>query len=453
MSQLARSPRFCLAALMLAALVAAVVLGMTKVTERKDTPKYVAASQLPVDEMLSGILTLGYPLVLKAVDPLASGHGVIPWLQIGVHFLAVWVLDFSLRRFGASPWQAFAGALGYLLYAFNDNTISCVMTDSLGKSMAVIAVGMLLLVSARPRRIASWIGLLVATALCYHLRPAYLFMIGLVPILGFLLLRIRTGRDGDPFRWKRFSLATCGVAVLPFVGFCLLRLALVGHFGLVSFGGANIIGVAADMLDRKMIDTKLDESWRPLAHDIVQQHEDRGMESPFAGGDISIWQWHRNYPDNVWRISYPAAERIYGSDPVVVNRKLSDFSRAVIMAEPKRYVLFLAYNYRDGLGRLLGRGTVLPVVVGLALLAFAARVLICPGRIHSPAAGDSSTLDAMILVAALFCLAKLALVATVEVMVQRYVSAAGVLLPSVFALIAYGQIAQIVQARRASPVA
>jgi hypothetical protein len=376
MARLTRSPRFWLAMLMLASLGCAWAGGLLIVAEANDSRVYLEASRAPMREMLGKTCTVGYPLLLKAVGALPGGLVWVPWVHLAAHFLAVGFFYGALGRFGAPPWHALAASAGFLATMFGDRTLGLVLTDFLGRDMAVVTLGCLFWLAAAPRNLLAWCGLIVATACCYQLRPAYLFLVALAPCLGLVLLRIRTGRDRQPFRWKGFALASCCASLLPYVGFCFVRLGVVGHFGLVSFGGVNMVGITAEMLDARLTGS-LPEALRPLAREILRERDARGMKSPLVAAGIDIEQWTKNYNENVWHVAVPAAQRLYGNDPVLVNRQLTALSQAVIRARKGVYLRFLAYNFRCGLGKLLDSGWLIQALAAASLGAFGLRAWLC----------------------------------------------------------------------------
>ncbi len=342
------TPRFWLVVQMAVFALVLWLTGLLAPRESNDTKSYVEASRMPGRLMLTSPRTVGYPLVLKAVAPWSPDFQAIPAVQLAVHFLAVAFLDFVLRRFGATPWQAFAVATGFLYTVLNDLGVSYLLTDSLAKSMAAFTVGFLLWTSVSPRRLDLWIGLAVSLAATYQIRPAYLFLIPLTPLLGIALLRLQSSWRGTPFCWRASGLALCGVALVPFLGFCLLRWTLVGHFGLVSFTGCNLVGVAGEWIDQPMIDTELPEAWRPLAQEILEGRKRMRLESPYRRGGLDMYVWERNHLATVVQIAYPAAKRLYGDDHVLVDRQLSGLSKQILWLRKGAYLRFLIYNLRDG---------------------------------------------------------------------------------------------------------
>jgi hypothetical protein len=329
----------------------------------------------------------------------------------------------------------------------NDPAVATLLTDSLGRSAAIASVAMLFWASAERARFLPWAGLAIALALTYHIRPVYLFLLPLVPCLGFALLRIRCAWVGRPFRWFRHVALLCGLSVLPYLAFCLVRLVVVGHFGLVSFAGANLIGITVELLDHDMIENRLPESWRPFARELLLERERVGQPSPFKAEGIDVSIWRRNYPTNCWDVGYAAAERVYGNDPVVINNKLSGVSKALILASQGKYLRFLVYNIRDGVSRVIGRGWFLPAIGVLALATFFLRVMLVPSRpserLALPENPNPGIMHALILAAVMFAAGKLLLVSLVEVHVPRYTFAARVFFPAVFSLVIYQELTRL----------
>jgi hypothetical protein len=242
------------------------------------------------------------------------------------------------------------------------------------------------------------------------------------------------------------------VSFLPYLLFCLLRLIVVGHFGLVSFAGANLIGITVELLDRDTINNRLPDYWQPFAEELLAQRERVGQPSPFKDAGIDIFQWQRNYATNCWDVGYATATRVYGDDPVVINEKLSGISKALLLADKGMYVRFVTYNLRDGVGRVISRGWFLPTLGALALATFFLRVMInpsrSPGQIDPPEVSNPTIMHALILVAVMFAAAKLLLVSMVEVHVPRYTFAARVFFAAVFSLVICHELAKLVTTRK-----
>lgn len=453
MIALGRNPRFWLAAQMVLLVVFGGAFGLFTVRIFGDSTTYLAAAEMSLDELLCYHRTVGYPLLLKIVAPLSPDYGIIPWVHLAVFFPAVFLLDFAVRRYGASPWQAFAVSTGFFWAALQNRAVNFLGTDFLGIVTAVIAISFLLWVSAAPRRVLPWIGLTVSLACSYHVRPAYLFLVGLVPCLGVVFLRIRAAWAANRWSRKKFAAVLCGVSVLPYLGYALARFLLVGHFGLVSFGGYGVVALAVELIDREMIETELSDRWRPLAADILQVRHDRGQQSVFRGGGvIKLRQWELRYCDNINEVVMPLAVRHFGPQQVTLNRELADFSLEVIGLRKGRYLLFLAYSFPRALAKVVYCGRAVQALGALAAVLLAVRVLRFGRRSPAETASENSAQRgvklAVFWLAALFLITKTWLVILVVPSISRHMLPAAVFVPSVLAILVWQELERIRPARR-----
>lgn len=438
MAYLLKWPRLYLAIQM--AIVVAVLWtgGRLAPVHFRDTASYLEASRLSPTAMLGHYRTPAYPLLLRAVVEFSPDYTLMPWIHVLFHLAAVLLLDASLRRFGASPWQAFAGASALLYTLFGDPSPGALLTDVPAKAAAAMAMAFLFRTAAVPRSASAWLGLTVLLALTYQIRPAYLFLVGWTPLAGLVVLRIRSGAMGLPFHWRLPLAGWCAASLLPCLAYCTLRLVAVGHFGLVSFVGGSFIGVAAEWVDRQMVESRLPSEYRPLAAEILRQRQALGVKSPYNELGMDMHVWDENYNIYVWRIAYPAAHRLYGDDIVRIDRQMSGLSRQIIGFRKAAYFGFLLRNFRHGLGKFLQTGFLLQAMLGLGLALFVLRVLVCPRSGPEPSMPGllppSSVLHAVLIPALVFAGCKLLLVASMEVTIPRYVDAMALFLPSVCGL-------------------
>ena len=523
MVSLWRKPRFWLVVQMLLLVAVGSAVGLFDVRIFSDSPTYLAAADMPLDQLLRYHRTVGYPFLLRAVAPLSPDYRIIPWVHLAVFFPAVFLLDHAVRRFGASPWLAFAISTGFFWATLQNQAVNYLGTDFLGVVMAAVAVSFLLWIiaslgelsldsrdatrrgdtvrrrsgipafdnppatrcvpamrqsscdkppeplpddgrtwsseprtlnpepsapNARLRRTLPWIGLTVSLACAYHIRPAYLFLVGLVPCLGVVLLWIRTARVGAEFSWKRLASALCAVSILPYLGYCLARLVLVGHFGLVSFSGPGTAALAVELIDPRMVETELPQAWRPLAAEILAVRRHRGEESVFRGGGvIKLRQWELRYCDNIHEVVMPVADRRYGQDRITRNRELSEFSLKVISLRKAEYLLFLAYSFPRAMAKLVYCGWAVQVFGAAAVLLMAVRFWKFR---HPPPAGsapddsaDRGVKLAAFWLAALFLLANTWVIILVVPSISRHMLPAGVFVPSALAILIWQELGKI----------
>jgi hypothetical protein len=289
---------------------------------------------------------------------LASDYRAVPWLHAAMLCAAVFFMDFALRRFGATPWQACAFSSGFLYATLQQPwTFAAVLTDFPACVTAGIAVASLFWVVSERKSAAAWLVLSAATAASYHLRPAMLFLVPLVPLLGGILLRIRAAQNGEATAWKLVLPALLGAALVPLLAYCLLRMLVVNDFGLVAMGGDTSSGLAAEMLDWKTIDRDVPEQYRPLAEAILRERERMGLRSAFGGGmAISMRRYEDQFSVNIYDITIPAAKTIFGTDPVALNHELRKYSRAVLWNNKDRYLLWSIYMLPRTLSKIVYRG-------------------------------------------------------------------------------------------------
>lgn len=415
--------------------------------EVPDTYGYLQTGKLPVAQMLVSIRTLGYPLFLRTVALVSPNLGLVPVVHFLFHLAAVVLIYRGLRRFGALPWQAFAASSGVLWTIVQDPAVQDLASDCLARSLAVLVIGCLFYVAADPRRVLPWIGLTLLLVAAYQIRPAMLFLVPLVPLLGLVFLGLHAAWHGGPFRWKTPAATLATVAFVPLLGFCLLRWAVVGHFGLVEFGGWNLAGIAIEMLDRPLIDNQLPGEWRPLAREILaareEAHRKGNLPSAFQDGRIVVAQLFTNYDINVYQAAIPVFRQRYGEEKDVftnraINRDLAGMSKAVLHHYRSAYLRFIVQNYLAGLGGILRANLILPFFLALAVSLSLFRNLVWPRPASRPRDSDDKAacfmMQLALVLGVLFTLSSLLLVVLVQMPIGRYLITSALFLPSICAL-------------------
>lgn len=437
-----RSPAFWLLLEAGAVIVVAWLLGMFSLGATADTPDYIEASRKGLTDQLLGFRTLGYPLFLRAASMLTPELGVVPFLQFALHFLVAFFLHFSLVRFGARPWEALAIATGYMTTVVTDPTVQCIMSDSLGRTLAVGVMASLLWIAAEPRRPLPWAAFALLLVAAYQVRPANLVLVGLCPVL-FLVLRPLAATHHSERAARRVALAlrVALVAILPLLAFCLFRLLAVGEFGLVSFGGFNAIGSAAELLSTERGRAAVPQDLVPLAREIIQARASAGIKDAVTSEGADFKVWRENYNFNIWKAALPAARALYGSNGIVINGKMGRLSQALLGTAKALYGRFLLANLMDGFGGLLRFGLALQLWGLLAVSLFLIRLVVfpqpgaatsIPQPVNTPP-GPSPALQAIAAMSLLLALSNVLLVALTVVNVGRHSTAAGILLPSLLA--------------------
>lgn len=415
---------------------------------RNDSRLYVKlARQVPVSEMLGTIRTPGYPLFLRVVDRLCRGFACLPEIQLALYCLAAMGLAAALRRFGLSHVAAAAGASPILYSSLVPHMAPSVMTDIPAAGLALGTISLLLVLLVEPRRgtvrAALALGIGLCLALAYLVRPAYLFLVVLVPAAGLALPLPGPGAPGLRRRLKRTA-TLAALSLTPLLLWCSLRWAVVGHFGLVSFSGYNLVGIAGSMLDEEVI-AGLPQEEKPLARNILEKRRQLGLapvdaDTPYAG-------WREPLGINSWRIAVPAARWAWreqasrGQEPAVslprdvyVNHRLSRLSKAIIRQRPGLYIAWLA----RALGTALGRTARAPWMWGtaaFAVAALAAGFRSSPGRRWNRQRLSLSPALGFLALAVAYHLLSLGPVLLVGSPEWRYLTATRLLLPGALAAV------------------
>ena len=230
---------------------------------------------------------------------------------------------------------------------------------------------------------------------------------------------------------------------VPYLLFAGFRAARVGEFGLVAFGGYNMSGLAASLIDDAMLG-ELEPADVPMARGILSHRRKLGWE-PYAPGQGSE-PWFEQYSPNIWKISVQAAktrlerEETMSGPPaerpaslhLAVNQRLRDFSWQVIRRRPGKYLAWVGDANLYGWRQLAAAPWVVWPGLLLSLLAAAwwigrRRSLLLPAvsrrRLLPTAAGLG-------LLGGSFFGANVLLVSLLSVPYGRYVYGAVLLLPS-----------------------
>lgn len=419
-------------------------LGVTgRLTARIDTDtatyQHVPLQDLPA--ALSATRTLGYPLFLRLVEAQPGGIDAVPYWHLAAHVATSWLLCFGLLRLdiGRAASVAVASAVLWGKGAFD--YLPIVLADSLALSLATGAIGALLWVHGRPRSAAAWTALILLAAAAYHTRPAYLFLLPLIPCLGLVLSRFVLRQTAS----ARTVAGLIAAAWLPWLGWCALRWLVVGHFGLVSFGGYNLIGVTGQFLDEPLA-AELSSELQPVARRALEIRASLpGWEPP-----ADYYAMERMYNPTVWQIFVPAAAEEHAGDPVAVNRTVGAIAREIALRRPADYIRWLCRAAREGVIALLfltwsSKPGLLCVAVLLACELRDLRRREMSSDPLLPAEQVAARLARQVLVwtAVGFALAKLALVVLVEIPNHRYMTAAGVFLPALLAVLCVDRCRQL----------
>ena len=404
-----------------------------------DTPDYTGFPLGDPAAALSHPRTFGYPLFLAIAGLFAPSYQAAPLLDFVIHVIAVAVFWLGLRQIIRGPWTSMAVASSLLysniLLRYGNNLAA----DSLASSLAIATLGWLLVtLFAERQRIPHWCLLALGVFACYQVRPAYLFMIPLVPVLALALWWLVRPTLPPWHEWCSLLIKLLLVVALPYLAFCSLRWAVVDHFSVVSFGGNNFAAITCMFVNEADVE-HLPEDLQPLGKAIVQRRHQVAEQDPGYTAEATrrYMQIESPFDTNITAICVPAAREVYGERWLDGDRALWRFAAAVIREKPTYYGVWLVKAFIRGIYMIVSEYIMNPVYF-LLLVALAAchtgSVIL---RKHRPGtAGEADPdwfveINALWILAAGFALAKVLLVVITSPALGRFMDAAGVLLACV----------------------
>jgi hypothetical protein len=411
-----------------------------------DSSSYTTLDMSSLVSMLSNKRTCGYPVFLKMVNSISTDQTAIVYAHWLAMYLAVSLFAAGLIASGYHLFTALCASAPLLFGRWILEYGSVITADSLACSLAVGAAGCFFGCFASPTRRIAWCGLTLLTFLTYQTRPAYLFLIPLWPLVGFVLEWLVIRRE---FSLKRAFLRSCLLATttfIPFLLFCSLRWAVVGDWGLVSFGGYNLIGIVAQFLDEGSI-SSLPDDLQPLAKGICDCRS--SLKTQLSPANYMAME--EMYNPVIWSCADPTAKELYGDNPIIINQAFSRLSSELLRQHPKLYLKWLIWNAAHAFNEIVrltvtDQGTRLLGLIFLITHAF--RLFRGPSTLHqisstkSDAEAISKFMDArsvrfrevhlLFWTAVAMAAAKALLVILVEPAISRYMIGAMPLVPGVF---------------------
>jgi len=421
----------------------AFLMGLMRVGAADDTASYLhAAAKSPIG-MLNDVRPIGYPLFLKLIATVSPRFSILPVLQLLIHLMVVFFLFFSLKKFGASGWQALAVSVGFLLTVLEDPTVSCIMSDFVGRTLVVATIASLFLLASNKRGLIKWFVFAFFLFVTCIVRPGNLILIALAPLLGglFFILSKRENRK-DKAKTHVFMIKVAICAIVPWIVFCGFRWVVVGDFAVSSFSGYQLSGLSVGLLDRSTIETEVSDELKPFAVAVLQERERQKIPPAVMGALINLKTLRQNFPKYIWLVAAPQGERLYGRNPVVINRKLKELSTEILKRHKKLYAVWFIGNLWEDLGGLLRYGLVLQVLLAIGFLLYVGRAVTGatheknPGAIRVKIFGgislaEENTRVSLIIAAVSFSICTVVVTALMAPNLGRYSTAAGILLPSI----------------------
>ena len=398
----------------------------------KDTAGYSGFSWNSAGDVFNHQRTPGYPLFLKLNSFVADQHASVPFVQFLVYSSSAIVFFFGVQCLTESSGTACLAASTLMYSRILHGYVETVATEILAAAAGITVCGLTFLYLAnRRQQLLLWISL--ATTAAWLIRPAYLFIVGLVPFLTWQLHSVSLNRfSGSRLRSTGLMLT---VTVGPLLAYCLLRYAVIGQFGIVSFGGYNQIGISGQFLNEHDVE-RLPPKLQPLAEAAFsRQHSDSRITTQYD--ELPVLNYTRmenRYDLTIWHEFSPAAEQIAGNDPAVVNSMLRQLATELIRLHPKEYFIWTVKAVRQAVKKVLWDFADNPATLFLIMLMVAG--LFRPGIAGTKleASGQLQSWQLLTMSAVSYLVLSLAVVIPVCPPLGRFTDAATVLLAAPLAV-------------------
>ena len=268
-----------------------------------DTPSYEFPWEvMSLADILMNARTLGYPLVLETWNLVATTQHHLPLFHLLAYFAGTYAFWHGLRNYSQSQWLAFAAAVPLLvpdLWPY----FRYIQPETLAPAVVLMAVGALLHLVLQPRSRWLWLLVGISVAFAYHLRPSYVFLGALAPVLGCLFVIARGAGRRAVLRLTAGLLLICLLPVFLYSG---LRWVTVHQFGVANMLGYSLIGISATFLDQDTVD-RLPEEHHRLGDRILFWRDKRNWD-PYTEQSHSP-RVFRQYVRTQWSIAEPLARR------------------------------------------------------------------------------------------------------------------------------------------------
>ncbi len=392
LSRIVRNPVFWLAVESGTLFAALVVLhGVTPLIVT-DSVSYLSFKFGSLSSDLMQIRTVGYPLVLSLYRLLTPRLTFLPQVQVLIFYVSVFTFYWGLRRYGCQRWTAFAATAPLFCQRIVPTFAPYVLTEVLASAFAIFSAGFLFVVVSGTRRWLAWIGLAFFVFLAYQVRPAYLFLSLLFPVLGSVLAALSSNDRPLTLSWKALFVRITVATTVPLIVFCFLRLLVVGNFGLVSFAGFNVIGTATQFLNER-VEKALPDRFRPLAAAMMEERDriNRSFSGcvvpdPALQPVIPIPYWGR-YHDAYVQVYVATAQQVLfkvaanqavhlqqlnkGKHILVLNQTALDIAEATFKARPAVHLVYYIKVFLYGISvAIYAEGSIVSSYAHLFLCSF-----------------------------------------------------------------------------------
>lgn len=323
-----------------------------------DTPGYRNFSFASLDDALTSIRTLGYPVFLRSVGLISTAPRAVPIAQF-VCFAASVLLFFEALRCVTGriwlPWLAAASLMSTNMLA---GYVQTVATETLAGAVSILC-GSLVLFWSHSQRWWLLLGLLVATAAGWLVRPNGVFLVLWIPYIGAWLVNwiARHGANrnsGRPHVRPTMAFARLSLTVIsPLAVWVGVRVAHCGHWGVACFEGYNIVGLAGQFVTPQTAETLSPDEQRVVAAALAnrEQRFQKGG-SYITEPPLHYLRMEFNHDDTIWKEFEPPTRKLVGDSPLAINRFLSGLSRHVIAHQPSDYAVWLFKAVRQAVRKI-----------------------------------------------------------------------------------------------------
>ncbi len=223
----------------------------------------------------SGTRTPGYPFIAQTVISML-GLDWLPLVHTILYLGSVLFLYRSMARIGFRCSSAAAVCLPLLFGRAIAVLGPKILSDTPAVACSLLAVSFFLRTWLPEKSVFAWLGLAFTTLATCLIRPAFLFLIVLWPLLSLWFTYWLCSSKSRAECWRRFML-NCLAGVVPILLYSSIRWFAIGHFGVVAFTGFNLIGIASQALDPPMI-ASLPKHLQELATEIIKEADKKGVQ-------------------------------------------------------------------------------------------------------------------------------------------------------------------------------
>ncbi|MCA9062649.1 MAG: hypothetical protein KDA96_06305 [Planctomycetaceae bacterium] len=351
-------------------LMLSAMLGVTVPTEVPDTSGYTEF-EWGAPEFLAQKRTFGYPLFLLLQKALVGDHRWASWGHALIYAAAAVFFSATVSKLPRTRLATLVGLLGSNIFWLYGQTIA---TDTPAAAMGLFTMAWTLRLS-RCWTTRSAVAVCLSASAAWCIRPA---MLAVIPAAAFTCFLTVSGSaltgsavDSASPRLRERLLHSGRLLVLlcvPVLMFCGLRLVALGKFGIVSFGGYNLIGLVGQFPEADTVDLST-----PEALAVQQAAARRKTESPPSLGELSEMNYTRleaNYDTAIWQWYEPAAREVVGDDATRVNSILREMGGEILRRSLRNYAVWLAKSFRQAVRRTLDDLAESPMgLVSIVLLA------------------------------------------------------------------------------------